>query len=266
MPEGDLILTAREPPSPMNSFGVEGRFKSIFGREGVGVAGSLLLHLLIVALLLLYGRKLASELPPIQRFVPVDLVAMSEGPAAQPAQQRAAGIRIAAPHISRYAPVVNHVPSGIAPSKTAPPPDDLELQLKRLSKLRQPNTDPRLAGNAGSADIAESGEDNFSGGGGAYTSRDIIRAQILRRWNLDLRKLGNRNFVILIHILLKRDGTVVTADIVDRQRYATDAVYRWIALSARNAILLASPLSLPPGSGDDGLDMTLRLNPRDAMQ
>jgi hypothetical protein len=202
----------------------------------------------------------------MQRFVPVELVAQSEGPAAQPAQQRAAGVRSATPHIVRRAPVVHHTPTGVAPSKTTPPADDLEVRLKALSKLRQPNTDPRLAGDAGKADLPESGEDDFSGGNGNYHSRDIIRAQVLRRWNLDTGRLGNRNFVILIHVLLKRDGTVLEADIVDKQRYTTDAAFRWIALSARNAILLSSPLTLPSGLSDQSLDMTLKLNPRDALQ
>ncbi len=175
-------------------------------------------------------------------------------------------MRSTTPHIARRALVAVHTPSGVAPSKTTPPPDDLEIQLKALSKLRQPNSDPRLAGDAGTADLPESGEDAFSGGHGAYSSRDIIRAQILRRWNLDMGRLGNRNFDILIHVLLKRDGTVLEADIVDKQRYATDSVYRWIALSARNAILLSSPLTLPSGLGAENLDVTLKLNPRDTLQ
>ncbi len=114
--------------------------------------------------------------------------------------------------------------------------------------------------------MPESGEDDFSGGHGEYSSRDIIRAQILRRWNLDRSRLGNRNFDILIHVLLKRDGTVVEADIIDKQRYATDTTYRWIALSARNAILLSSPLTLPSGLSTGNLDVTLTLNPREALQ
>jgi hypothetical protein len=43
----------------------------------------------------------------------------------------------------------------------------------------------------------------------------------------------------------------------------SDAVYRSISLSARNAVLLSSPISLPPGEYSDVMDMTLVFNPRD---
>ena len=59
--------------------------------------------------------------------------------------------------------------------------------------------------------------------------------------------MGGRKFVILLHVVLKRDGTVTEAEIVDRQRYTGDATFRDIALSARNAVLLSSPLTLPAG-------------------
>lgn len=266
MREGDPIVPAQpaqDPPPPLSISGIRQRF---FREGGAGIAVSLLLHALIVAALLFTWGKSQPVQPPNQPFVPVELVARSEGPAPQPAQQRAAGVKSPEPHIMRRASVFHHVPEGVAPSKTTPAPDDLERQLKALSKLRQPNTAPLLSGNGGAADVPGNGEDNFSGGNGDYNSRDIIRAQILRRWNLDLGRLGNRNFVVLIHVLLKRDGTVLEADIVDRQRYTSDAAYRWIALSARNAVLLSSPLALPSGISDDGLDMTLRLNPRDTLQ
>ena len=47
--------------------------------------------------------------------------------------------------------------------------------------------------------------------------------------------------------------------------YATDAAFRQIAMSARNAILLASPINLPPGSYAPETTMTLTLNPRDVL-
>jgi hypothetical protein len=269
MREGDQIVPARPtqylPPATQLSASIR-RLKKYAREHGAGVAASALLHLLMLLALLFHWRRVLPEQPAVAHFVPVELVAQSQGPASRPAQQRAAGERNPIPRIFRYAPKANHTPTGVAPEKTTPTPDDLEIQLKALSKLRQPNTDPRLAGDAGTADLPESGNDNISGGEGAYQSNDIIRAQVLRRWNLDMGRLGNRNFTILIHVLLKRDGTVLKADIVDKQRYATDSAFRWIALSARNAILLSSPLTLPSGLGDESLDMTLKLNPRDTLQ
>jgi hypothetical protein len=87
-----------------------------------------------------------------------------------------------------------------------------------------------------------------------------------RRWNLALEELGDRNFVIAIHVVLSRDGTVTKAEIVDNARYRSDATYRSIALSARNAVLLSSPLALPSGQHDETMDMTLNLNPRNSLR
>jgi hypothetical protein len=144
--------------------------------------------------------------------------------------------------------------------------DALEMQLRALSRLREPNTDTRLSGDAGRAAEAASGLDDEAGGRGDYNMRDIIRAQILRRWSLDMGRLGDRRFVVEIRVQLKRDGTVLGAEIVDRQRLASDAVFRWIAISARNAVILSSPLTLPPGIEAPQLDLTLKLDPRDALQ
>jgi hypothetical protein len=65
---------------------------------------------------------------------------------------------------------------------------------------------------------------------------------------------------------LTRDGIVSKAEIVDQLRFNSDATYHSIALSARNAVLLSSPIALPAGAYDDIIDMILNLNPRDALR
>jgi hypothetical protein len=235
-------------------------------RDGAGMGVSFLLHALALCLILFFARRAIHEQPAYQSFVPVALVAQSEGPAPEPKQQKAAGEISKTPVILPRAPVAHHTPTGVAPNKTTEPVDELQMQLKALSKLKQPNTDTRLLGEQGTSDLAQNGNDDESGGQGDYQTRDIIRAQVLRRWSLDRNRLGNRNFTIQIHVQLKRDGTVVAADIVDTQRLKTDSLYRWIAISARNAIILSSPLTLPPDMGRDNLELTLKLNPRDTMR
>jgi hypothetical protein len=47
---------------------------------------------------------------------------------------------------------------------------------------------------------------------------------------------------------------------------SNDPAYREVAISARNAVLLSSPLSLPPGHYQEVMDMVLYLNPRDALR
>jgi hypothetical protein len=65
---------------------------------------------------------------------------------------------------------------------------------------------------------------------------------------------------------MRRDGRIESAEIVDKERYRTDAVFRDIALSARNAVLLSSPVPLPAGNYAEVMDMVLNFNPHDALQ
>jgi hypothetical protein len=242
------------------------QLRSYARKDGAGMGVSFLLHAAILLLILFFARRAMHEQPAYQPFVPVSIVAQSEGPLPEPKQQKAAGVISKTPLILPRAPVAHHTPSAVAPNKTSAPIDELQMQLKALSKLKQPNTDTRVLGEAGQSDIAQDGNDDESGGQGPYHTRDIIRAQVLRRWSLDMTRLGNRNFDILIRVLLKRDGTVIEADIVDTQRFKTDSTFRWIALSAKNAIILSSPLTLPPDMDRNNLELTLKLNPRDTMQ
>ena len=237
-----------------------------------GVIGSLLLHGLLVLLLL--DRMIPPETQA--RIVPVDLVfAAEETKAPPPPQAQAAPPRPQQPQQKAGTPkpkppqvaTLEPPPSlkGIVPPPSQPPIDALQLRLEALAKLKQPQTDSRLKAGAGAAGRNASG-DGTAGTEAAYSVKDLIRAQIERRWNLDLSALGSRNFVIPIHLVLDRDGTVTTAEIVDTGHSSTDALYDSIAISARNAALLSSPLALPEGSYDQTMDIVLNLNPRDTLR
>ena len=65
---------------------------------------------------------------------------------------------------------------------------------------------------------------------------------------------------------LLADGSVGSAEIIDDGRHAGSAAYRSLALSARNAALLSSPLTLPPGRYDEVRDIVVNFNPRDALR
>jgi len=65
----------------------------------------------------------------------------------------------------------------------------------------------------------------------------------------------------MIHVEMTSEGVVLKAAIVDSGR-TNDVAYREVAVSARNAVLLSSPLSLPAGHYQGLMDMVLFLNPR----
>jgi hypothetical protein len=53
---------------------------------------------------------------------------------------------------------------------------------------------------------------------------------------------------------------------VETPRFRDDKAYRFIAISARNAALLSSPLKLPPGDYDPVMDMVLNFKPREVLR
>lgn len=230
---------------------------------GHGLLCSALLHLLFAALVFLFLiRPAEPPAPALIRFLAIDLV-----PAAPQATAPAAGRTVAVARSptrpARVVPSSRRPTVALSPSQKRQRVDPLEIRLKQLAKLRQPDSTLPHPENGASDDAAAS-DDAETGAVASYRVRDFLRAQVERRWSLDLKHAGN--VAIRIHVVVARDGTVTKADIVDRARYASDAAWRAIALSARNAVLLSSPLNLPAGSANGPIDVTLALDPRDALK
>ena len=228
---------------------------------GPGIAGSLLLHgiaLLSILLLIIHnGEHVAEKQPP---FVPVDVVQLGDQTTAPPSPIHAAIPQQKAMKGPSGAPK----PQAYAPNRTRAPRDELEVQLKNLSKLRRPDSDLKIENGA----AADSATTNGAAPGAvtAYSVRDYIRAQILRRWVFDFSELGNRNVSIPLRVALTGRGVVIAVEILNHDRFVKDRIYRDVALSARNAVLLSAPFRLPDGAPRDGIDFTLDLNPRDTLK
>ena len=231
--------------------------------EGPGYAASFLLHLTALLLVLFVFMK-TTQTPPPSRIVPVDvIIRLAEETTSPLAQQKSLQPVQPAMRSQKREQSNPRAPEGTSPTGTKPLPlDNLDAKLHDLSRLRQPKSDVPALDNSGTTDVSAESPGAASGEA-AYSIRDFVRATVERKWNLDFGKLGRRQYTIPLHIVMRRDGNIVNVEIVDRARYASDAVYRSISLSARNAVLLASPISLPPGEYNDVMDMTLVFNPRD---
>ena len=239
-----------------------------------GVLGSLALHIVVLALLLYQ----VGVPPVLLSIIPVEVVQLAEQTTSQtpqnaPAAAVGAGTSeklasVAPPRATPSPPrpqpapaAPTAPPSAEQPAPDALPPtpqDALQSQLDALAKLRLPNgagTTTQSSGNSGPVG-AETG----------YRVEDLIRAQVQRRWNLRLDELGERDLIVTIHIVLEPDGTVAMAEIVDTPRTRSDSVYRSIAISARNAVLLSSPLTLPRGMTAEMRDMVVSFNTRDSLR
>lgn len=223
---------------------------------GQGLFGSVLLHgvgFLLITVLMLDRREASTE----PQMVPVEIVYLerNHGPPGQgqpaPAVRRAAHPRDA----------VSVSPRRVSPAGLKPPADVLEAKLRSLSKARMP-TSPAPS----TAENADSSNNGAIGQGGHYTLRDYIRAQVERRWSLDVQKPGNLTMVVNILIEITANGTITKAEIVDPERAAVDKAYRDLAISARNAVLLSSPITLPPGQYKPITQLTLDLDPKKTLR
>jgi hypothetical protein len=235
--------------------------------NGAGLIGSVLLHAvaLLLILLVLSERATHTSVTPA-RFLPVDLVQLGEQTQSPPAPVKAPVPR------QRAAPVpVRETTSPTPPEATAPrktreaPLDNFAAKLNALAHLKQTNARLPALNNAEGSDSDATSDSAVPGDEATYAVKDYIRAQVQRRWSVDLSLPGARNMNVLIHLKMKSDGRVLFAEIVDQHRYKTDASWREVALSARNAVLLSSPFTLPAGHYKDVMDMTLRFDPKDTL-
>jgi hypothetical protein len=230
------------------------------GRESAaGFALSVLLHGLVLCLLLVVGVFGTRGSQGGLEIVPVEVEIEPQSASVQAEPPTAALPRPDAAHSSDAAT------NGVA-RLSAPDTDALKAKLDALAKLRQPDvTTPSEENGAAGPDRVAKNDDITSGLEGPFSVKDYIRAQVERRWNPDLAALRNHEVSVPIHVEITSSGVVLKAEIVDTAR-AADPDYHEIAVSARNAVLLSSPIALPPGHYQDVMDMVLYLDPREALR
>ena len=247
---GPMSITAQSEDSLLSGPAALGE-----GREAraAGFAGSAALHGFALLLLFL-------ALPPGifggRRDIPSIPIEVSLADDIQPAKKEQAAVL---PQQASQATPANPGVSGAVP---AAPQDVLDAKLKALAELRQDNpaTVSEGHGSGQTSMIAV----NEASAGEIAAAKDLIRVQVMRRWNLDLKSLRGGDTSVPIRVRVGSDGVVLKAELVTTPRSA-DPAYLEIALSAKNAVLMSSPFSLPPGHYSGVMDMVIDLNPRDAL-
>jgi hypothetical protein len=230
------------------------------GRESAaGFALSVLLHALVLCLLLVVGVFGTRGSQGGLEIVPVEVEILPRSASAQAEPPTAA---LPQPDAARPSDAT----ADGAARLSEPVPDALKAKLEALAKLRQPEAiTPSEENGAARPDRVATNDDITSGLEDPFSVKDYIRAQVERRWNPDPAILRNNAFSVPIHVEITSAGVVLKAEIVDTAR-AADPNYREVAVRARNAVLLSSPLALPPGQYQDVMDMVLYLNPKDALR
>lgn len=211
-------------------------------RQPAGWALSLGLHMLLVLAALIYVMQ-RPILPAQQAILPVELVSVF--PAPQPAT------RPGSPAPAARTPL----PAAVPPQASAEPAEDaLDARLQSLSRLRAPDG-PLALGNG-------PGGSGTGGGGGSLA--DFIRAQIMRRWMPKLTNRQRRDQPVRLRVVVTDKGELAEVTILDRQEFDGNLLFRSMAIGARNAALLSSPIAMPVGPWPKNTTLTITLNPADA--
>jgi hypothetical protein len=226
---------------------VEGRGDRRSLEQALGLASSAALHGVVAVLLLLAASRGVEGSHGTIELVPVE---------------------IAATDTKLYAPAADlpqgeppaQLPANSSPTGAKAAPDELETKIATLAQLRQPQIDQ-----SATQPQAPSLMSDDAAPGRLAALQDFIRDQVERHWSLDLASLGTEEFSIPIRIEITSSGTVLKAEVVDTPR-AADPLYQEIAASGRNAVLSASPLSLPAGQYRNVMELVLYLNPRESLR
>ena len=210
-----------------------------------GITGSILLHVLALALWLTWSLAHPERTAPPLKAMLVDLVNL---PVVAP------GITGGAPVVARPHPATAPRIAGVRPQGVTPPPDAMEARIAALANLSSAASALPAPDNDGTAGGA--------GNGGGYALADFVRAQVLRRWWPYLGAGASRGMPVALRLKMTRAVVIGDVRIVDQQRFNTDKLFHGMALSARNAAILASPIALPPGNYDAVMDIAITLDPK----
>jgi hypothetical protein len=183
-------------------------------------------------------------------------IAIPEKPKPQPPQEA----KVEPPP----APVLRpNTPQKPKPQKKPPPPQtaDFNSLLKNLTKQQpQPSAEAPIQPQPDQPDTASISA--LSSPQMSMSEKDALSQQIGNNWYIDPGLKGAEDMVIEIHATLAPDGSVLSADIVDQARYATDPLFRAAAEAARRAVQKSTPLRVPPDKYDVWKSMTVVFRPQ----
>ncbi|MHB1207988.1 MAG: cell envelope integrity protein TolA [Rhodospirillaceae bacterium] len=200
---------------------------------GAGLLYSLAVHGLVIAILLLLPWPVHDPAPPTETLV-IDLV---------PGAPAGAATRDSETQAVTPTPAIRHTAKR--------PPEKITDSVAALLRMAQAAHGTAAAGNG------QSGAGQSVRGAGGSTLKDFIRAQIERRWQIDV---GAPDMVVTLRLVIAADGNVLAAAVLEDP--GRDRAKQSVTMAARNAALLSSPLQFPPGLDGAG-ELTVELNTRD---
>ena len=100
------------------------------------------------------------------------------------------------------------------------------------------------------------------------SQEDALKAQIFGCWSLPLGLPYQENLLVRIKLRLKRDGTVLSQEILDhaRMNQPGQGFYKVLAESALRAIRICQPLRVPPTGYEKWKDLQLNFDANEMLK
>lgn len=235
-------------------------------RKGLTFFAALVLHFAVVIVSLRDPRFQLPAAEKSRHLVMIDLTKLGDMTMRSTEQKQSGDARDKPVKTPKPEKPVPSTPAKDKPRSAPISVNDIALLLAKAEAVHEPlpavpNTVPRSGPTW--AETGAAGLERTQGQQGMEGLKDFLRAQIERRWEFDVQNMGELDIVVSIHVVLGFDGTVKSAEIVPDPRHTDEPGYRALARSARNAVLISSPLRLPPGMPDAFRDITLNFRPKD---
>jgi TonB family protein len=98
----------------------------------------------------------------------------------------------------------------------------------------------------------------------ASSDIDAARNKITECWYVDPNATFTKDMIVDVRTTMSPDGSVLSAEVVDKARAMNDTNYRKFALAAVRAVKTCSPLPMPAGKYDMWKVTTFHFDPMGA--
>ncbi len=97
---------------------------------------------------------------------------------------------------------------------------------------------------------------------------DALKAQIFECWSIPLGLSYNENLLVRVRLKLRKDGTIIKAEILDHERLNMpgQAYYKVLAESALRAVKLCQPLKVPSTGYERWKELILNFDAREMLE
>ncbi len=155
------------------------------------------------------------------------------------------------------------------PEVKKPTQEDFSKLLKNLESNKKPDvpkTDSKADTKNPAVPQANSAAPSLSNRL-TISEEDLLRRQISQCWNMPVGARDAQSLLVEVEITVNPDRTVLTAEVVDKSRMATDSFYRSAAEAALRALHnpKCSPLELPADKYDQWKKIDFTFDPRDML-